>query len=427
MAFDLPLPRVVADVEKGGPYVTAARGINQLRNEQLEKEINRVKALYAPLTTRADAESKMAYARLLGPQYLAKLAANPAAMANLTEDEKRDLLQYSKNAGMGASGTANSGMNALNNIPNVNQGGSNSLIGLAYDYLMNKIMPQNNTQQSAPTNAFTQSNQQQVSTNPLAPQGSGRMMPEHPEQEKLLQQAEGNGQKINEPTPISKPRSATYSENAGREAGIQKEGEVLGTERGKDISNLGKEQLALSTSGHILDRLVHITQNPTFKNMRAEIPFFQDKQLNVLSKIGTKEEQKLIGDFISTAQAFKASTVNSFKGKALEKEFGLADKIKIDENDTMAVAEGKLSSLKTLKDIAETKNDIILGLMTDEHMNLGDATKRANKLVNTKSIEKKVDQLLNPAVTVMYKDGHKYNIPREEVEGARKEGLSNGR
>lgn len=425
MAFDLPLPRVVADVEKGGPYVTAARGINQLRNEQLEKEMNRVKAQYAPLTTQAEAASKLAYANLTGPQFLAKLFGNEHILANVPEDQKPAILQKLQAAGMGQ-GTGASVFGQLGQAPGSS---SNGLLGGMFDYLKDKVMPSKNAGgNAAPQNGLLQAPSQGQAQAQAPMGGSGTMMPQHPEQEKLLQQAEDRVPETNQSAqPESNARKPTFAENTARYKDIIKEGEVLGTERGKDISNLGKEQLALSTSGNILDRLIDITQNPTFSNMRSKIPFFQDKQLNVLSKTGTKEEQKLIGDFISTAQAFKASTVNSFKGKALEKEFGLADKIKIDENDTMAVAQGKLNSLKTLKDIAETKNDIILSLMTDEHMNLGDATKRANKLVNTKAIEKKVDQLLNPEVTVMYKDGHKYNIPKEEVEAARKEGFSNGR
>jgi NACalpha-BTF3-like transcription factor len=212
-------------------------------------------------------------------------------------------------------------------------------------------------------------------------------------------------------------KQKSYAENAANYKGIIKEGEELGTARGKDIADLGKQQLDLSTSGMILDHLTGITQNPEFQNMRSQVPYFQDKQLWYLSKNGSPAQQKLIGDFVSTAQAFKASTVNSFKGKALEKEFNLADKIKIDENDTMGVAEGKLRSLKTLKQIAETKNDIILGYMTNQHMNLGEATKKANKMVDTSAIEKQVDSVLNPQPSehdIQYMM-QKRNLPRDEI------------
>lgn len=429
MAFDLPLPRVVADVEKGGPYVTSARGINQLRNEQLETELNRIKAQYAPLTTQAEAASKLAYANLTGPQFLSKLFGNEHIVANVPEDQKAAVLQRLQAAGMGQGTGANVFSQLGQNTPS---NSSNSLAGGLFDYLKNKIMPSSSTGISSvsPQNALLQAPVQTKNQAPISTRGSGIMMSEHPEQEELLRKAESNPPRSIEPTgtiPTDTVKKPTYSENVARYRDVIKEGEILGKERGKAISDIGKEQISLSTSGDILDRLIDITQDPIFKNMRNEIPFFQDKQLNVLSKIGTPEQQKAIGNFISTAQAFKASTVNSFKGKALEKEFGLADKIKIDENDTMGVAQGKLSSLKTLKEIAETKNDIILGLMTDEHMNLGDATKKANKLVNTKHIEKKIDNLLSPPTTIMYKNNEEYRIPTDKVEAAKKAGYSNGR
>jgi hypothetical protein len=46
MAFDLPLPKVVADVEAGGPYVTAAKGMNQLHKLQLENTMQQLQNKY---------------------------------------------------------------------------------------------------------------------------------------------------------------------------------------------------------------------------------------------------------------------------------------------------------------------------------------------------------------------------------------------
>jgi len=167
--------------------------------------------------------------------------------------------------------------------------------------------------------------------------------------------------------------------------------------------------------------------NPTFQTMRSQIPFFQDKQLSFLSKVGTPEQQKLIGDFISTAQAFKIATINSFKGKTLEKEFNLADKIKFGDNDTMGVMLGKLDSLATLKEIGQAKNDMVIDLMTNKNMDEGRAVRETNKLVKTKDIEKQVDSILNPPITIMYKNNQKYHIPNDKVESAKKAGYSNGR
>jgi len=73
----LPLPRVVADVGPGGGLVTSMGGINSLANDMILRQINEVKKQYAPITTQAEAASKLAYANLMGPQFMAKLMANP--------------------------------------------------------------------------------------------------------------------------------------------------------------------------------------------------------------------------------------------------------------------------------------------------------------------------------------------------------------
>lgn len=438
----LPLPKILYDVEPGGRWVTSAKGANSLTRSELENEAKRIENEYLPLKTKAQAASQLAYSNLAGPQFVAKLFGNEHILPSIPENQKKAGIQGLIQAGMSPQ-NANGIFNSLSNSSNTSSAPSNplshGLLGILYDKLLNnsnnkeqqpnQLEAQQPMQQSAPANI---SNGPHGALTPQGPAGQqfGEVNRSSPEE---VSYYANNGNSV----PYNQGNSAnaanqdnkqpTVAENEATYKGIVKQGEAEGTERGKAVAEIGKEQLALNSSGVILDRLTNIVQNPTFNSMREKIPFFQDKQLSYLSKTGTKEEQKLIGDFISTAQAFKASTVNSFKGKALEKEFNLADKIKIDENDTMGVAQGKLQSLKTLKEIAETKNDIVLDLMSGpKHMNLGKAIKEANKMIDIKSIEKEVDSLLNPKVTIMYKNNQKYHIPNNRIEAAKKAGYTNG-
>lgn len=73
----IPLPRVVADVGPGGPLVTSQRGMNALTQESLENKIRGVQSDYAPYTTYADAQSKLAYANYLPWQIKAQVLSNP--------------------------------------------------------------------------------------------------------------------------------------------------------------------------------------------------------------------------------------------------------------------------------------------------------------------------------------------------------------
>lgn len=423
----LPLPSVVSDVGPGGPLVTSMRGMNALANDMLTNKIRGVQADYAPLTTQAEAASKLAYAQLMGPQFLAKLMGHDPILANMTEEQKRNALQQLYSAGTGQ-GTGNALMN-LPGHPAQNQNSlSNWLSGKIKDILG---QGQAQSQQAAapaygaqpqpvdlsgmqPGQSYTNNTgaAQPVILKGQGPDSGYAYNPDGTNVVASPQEIANAGNSSAQALP-----TRTFSENTANQAGIVEEGKELGTARGKAIEDIGKQQLDLSNSGVILDRLINITQNPEFQKMRAEIPYFQDKQLWYLSKNGTPEQQKMIGDLVSTAEAFKASTVNSFKGKALEKEFNLADKIKIDENDTMGVIQGKLQSLKTLKQIAEAKNEIILGLMTNQHKNLGEATAMANKMVDVTGIEKQVDNLLNPQPTeqdIQYMM-QKRNLPREEI------------
>lgn len=403
----LPLPKVVADVEMGGPYVTAARGQNKLRNEEFESEINRIKAKYAPLTTRADAESKMAYARLLGPQYLAKLAANPAAMANLTEDEKKDLLQYSKNAGMYQS----NGGNQLNNIPTGNDDSPpKSLVGGAWDLLMNKINPpKNNTQQSSTSNPFAQSSQsnQQAATNPLVSRGSGMMMPEHPEQRKLEQLA---AIPLNNPTqPLS-----TYSENAGREAGIQKEGEESGKIRATDISDLNTTVFNNATKQDTLKEMASIIASPEYEQLR-QVALAGGHEIAYYAKQGTKAQQNMAGRIINLSKTFVKDSARDFGGAFRAGEQSLLNDMKVNTSDTPDAARGKLEATMLMTQLLSDRAALTSKIMKKYHANKLEAMESADSQIDASAVKEKIHDLLNPTITITNnKTGEKKIIPASE-------------
>ncbi len=132
----LPLPRVVSDVGPGGPLVTAMGGMNSLANENLLRQMNAIKKQYLPTTMQAEAASKLAYANLMGPQFLAKIMGNDSALANMSEDQKRSALEKIYQAGSGQGG----GSNPLNQMggggfSGIGQPSTNSLSG----WIANKL------------------------------------------------------------------------------------------------------------------------------------------------------------------------------------------------------------------------------------------------------------------------------------------------
>lgn len=429
----LPLPRTVPDVGPGGPLITAMGGINALHNAMIEKKINQIKAQYMPLTTQAEMASKLAYANLMGPQFLSKLLGNEGALANMSEDQKNNILGLVSRAGVNNSG------NPLAQMPQhtgVGQPSSNNFSG----YLKNAFKGLIGQQPSQGNNPFSDAAQ-------FMPQ---QQMPQTPQQltQGNIKQSESpivlgqvkrpkngvtiegeqwydkNGNPVYEEdikTPIEdikvEKKEPTWAEKTGRFKGEEKQGEEAGKYRAKALQEIGESQLGLSHSGAVLDRMTNIVKNPMFEEMRSKIPFFQDKQLNYLMKTGTPEQKKLIGDFLSTAESFIASTVQGFGGRPLVREFDLAQKQKITKNDPFHVAVGKLESAIALHDIAEQKNDIVAELL-EKGINEAQAVKQANKMIDVSDIERKTEELLRdkPTESDIKYMAKKRGISTEEVK-----------
>ena len=142
----LPLPRVVADVGPGGPLVTAMGGINALANNMHLQKINHVKSQYAPLTERANAASKLAYANLTSMQPLFNLLKNDPAFAQLSEEEKQAFIRRVQAMGMGGS-TGGPLSNSFNEAINFQPQNRNPL-GWVFDKFKNLIHSNPNQQQN---------------------------------------------------------------------------------------------------------------------------------------------------------------------------------------------------------------------------------------------------------------------------------------
>lgn len=430
----LPLPKVVADVGPGGGLVTAMGGMNALRNALIQTDINKIKKQYAPITAQSEAASKLAYANLMGPQFLAKLMGNDAFMGNLTDEQKVQAKQMALRAGMGQ-GTGNAmlqmpsggfsgvGQESTNNFSGHIANAFKSLLGLGNPKSQNPMQ-----QQAMPQGAPAQQmNALQPPSQPLYQDMQGQNPADQGENTDVVdaltewrdspegQRELKKGVKANIPDPEealalksardgqNRQAAKTYEEKAGLYKGVQKEGAELGKHRADTINDIGQQQMQLSTTGSNLDRIIDDINAPEFMALRKDFPFYQDMQLKAFSKIGTPEQQEMIGNFIADVKSFAGATVNSFKGQSMKREFDYADQLKPNENDTVNSARGKLTALKSLKQIAEKKNDIILDLMQNQHMNLGDAVKIANKNVDIRAIDKQVKEATQPTIAIRNK------------------------
>lgn len=438
----LPLPRVVPDVGPGGGLVTAMGGMNKLSNEMILRQINDIKRQYAPLTTQAEAASKLAYANLMGPQFLAKLLGNDSAIANMGDAQAKQALQQAVNAGMGGGNASNIFAQMQQQSQGPGQKLGNSLSNFFADKLkgvlggqgqpgMGQMPGQGQPQQAPQQQPMQMPNDAGQQSAPMSPPMGNRPKDGVTLEGEQWYNAKGepvyeedvstpDGSMQLELTKGIPPKS--YAQNTGEYKGTVKQLEEEGKYRAAALKQIGESQLGLSNSGAVLDRMTGIVKNPVFANMRNTIPGFQNKQLDYLKVMGTPEQKELIGDFLSTGESFIASTVQGFSGKPLVREFDLAQRQKITPHDTVDSAIGKLRSATALHDIAEQKNQIVSELLQKGY-NESDAVKYANKMVDVGAIEKETNARLQRKIEVTNrKTGEKKMVTIEE---ARKMGVPN--
>ena len=441
--MSLPLPRVIPDVGPGGGLVTAMGGMNKLSNEMILRKINDIKKQYAPLTTQAEAASKLAYANLMGPQFLAKLLGNDSAIANMGSSQAKQALQQAVNAGMGG-GNAN---NIFAQMQQQSQGPGQKLGNSLSNFFADKLkgvfggqgqpgmgqmqMPGQGEPQQAPGQQMQMPTGAGQQSAPSAPPMGNR--PKDGVTLEGEQWYNAKGEPVyeeEESTPDGSMKleltkgipPKTYAQNTGEYKGTVKQLEKEGEYRAAALKQVGESQLGLSHSGAVLDRMTGIIKNPVFANMRNKIPGFQNKQLDYLKVMGTPEEKELIGDFLSTGESFIASTVQGFSGKPLVREFDLAQRQKITPHDTVDSAIGKLRSATALHDIAEKKNQIVSELLQKGYSE-SDAVRKANKMVDVKAIEDETNKRLQRKIEIRNsKTGEKKMVTLEE---ARKLGVPN--
>jgi hypothetical protein len=358
----------------------------------LEMEEKRIRNEVLPTSLRAEAASKLAYANLMGPQFLAKLMSNPDILANMPESDLKESLSKVIGAGKGQ-GTGQ---------------------GFLNPYIQKTLESQSQQQ--------NQGNQGQTVNY------KGTPIVDHPEEGRM----QGGNQLNNDAYDIQgyyNPASTeyepekTFAEKAALYKGIQEEGKATGKARSEDIQDFGRQYDAGLRLNDKFERLTSLIHNPTFQQMRANIPFFQDKQLHLLSKIGSPEQKEMIGELQNTAEEVVRDTINSFTGRILKGELDISRNMKISPNDTFDVIVGKLRSASIYKDLNMRRIQIASDLMQNKHMSKKDALEQANKMTNAQDIINNVNKKLDYQVTVRNKNtGEIMTLP---VSEARKRGIPN--
>lgn len=405
----LPLPRVVADIEPGGGLVTARKGINALTSSGLQNQIDAAKARYAPITAQADAASKLAYASLMGPQFLAKLMGNEDILSNIDDPKKRNVLQMLLGAGTGQNALMNGlGANTANvanqgNVPNAIQDPVGNLFAKGINYFKNawnfgdKSSPQSN-------NAFAQQPVLQSQVNqPMV--GSSTQAP----------------QQVDSIPEITAPQSdGSWVGNRAAYAGRVEEGKKAGELRAGDIKELNDTAFNANTMQGTLDELSGIVNSPEFRQIR-QIPIAGQHEIGWYAKFGTPAQKRMIGNFLSEQGQVVVNAAGQFKGAFRAGEQGLINTMKVNPSDMPEVASGKIQGMSILNQMLAQRSALTARLMEDQHLSKGKAMEIADKQVNGKKIREHLDKSI--MITVRNKKtGDKKTISLLE---ARKLGVPN--
>lgn len=361
----LPLPD--ANFIPGGPITAGLRNANAVTAENLDNEIKRIQAQYAPLTTQAEAASKLAYANLMGPQFLSKLLGNEAVLANFPDAQSAIKM---------LAGISTGQPNQLNN-PDIN----------------NKLLQ-----------------------NPLLTQV---------DRTAILNQKPGDAYKIPQTqtqTAIPEATTPSVAQNLANFKGTVEEGKESGKIRAKDIENLNDVVFNGETNQTTLDNIAKILRSPEFEQIR-QLPIGGRTELSYYSKFGTPEQQNMIGQYQTLIGNIIKDSARDFPGQFRKGEQQLLQSMKPTPSDTVDTARGKLESLLDMNKMLTERARLTSKFMSERHINKLQAQELADKQINGDSIRQKIHDQLNPTVTIRNKKTGE--VKTISISEARKLGVPN--
>lgn len=378
--------------------------LNELQKQHLENE-------YYPQNAMAKNASQLAYANLMGPQFLAKLIGNPAILSNTPEDQKSALLQKLY-AAAGQKG----------NNP-FNQEGSQpaSLSG----FLTNKLKGLfDNDEKPVGQNPFSSANLSQQDQNAI----SG-MKPGDSYVIKGNQNNNDDDQSFHDPLDlIPTPNSSskpTFAENQGKYQGVVEEGKKSGQIRAQDIKDLNDIVFNGQTTQTTLDNLSNILGSKEFEQIR-QIPLAGQHELSYYAKFGTPEQQNMIGQYYTLTGNIIKDSARDFAGQFRKGEQQLLSGMKPSPSDTVDVARGKTESLSVMQKMLTERAKLTSEIMSKYHSNKLEAQELADKHINGNQIRSQIHNRLNPKPTDSDIDfmAKKYSISADEVRNRlKKKGL----
>lgn len=397
-----------------GDITGGINALNKVQENNALRKIKEVQAQYAPLTTQAEAASKLAYSNLMGPQFLAKAFSDPNFLAGLDENQKANAINIISRAATGTNPLQQ--MQMLQDLNQSNQPPSNPLKALvgnikdAFGFGEGEKEP-NNAMLDIPiparraSNAMNQQYQPSVSENAL----NGNIPGNVATPEEVREIAYGN-----------KQPEKTLAEKRAESEKVIEQGKKQGTYNAEAVGELGKEYKALGDLDRPYNTLKEVYTDNDFKDL-MKIPAFRNTQLDLLKNYnGTKKQKALIAKLETAIGAIQSNIVQSMGKSAPASEIAFADKIKIPRNETVDVAIPKLKTLMEFKEFQKERVKTAADLIEDEHISQRKAFELADKNLNGDKIRAKIESQFEPTEAKITEDdidftAKKYHMTREQV------------
>jgi len=432
---------------------------NQAFQSGLQSYMDITKAKYEPIKIQAEAASKLAYANLMGPQFLAKLMGNDPILANMTEEQKTQALQKLYQAGSGGgtgAGILGGGQphkSLLDSLVGWYQGKTNAPTGAApassggaaaqptqaggqtqgtgadsgysYDQNGNNVKASDddvdkivkgvtgnpdNAEISKATAAYMQSPEAQAK----AQKEGMYTIPQTDELMQWYRQQQGAqpspapapapsvpGQPMPppQPAPVVPPQpQRNFAEKAADYKGLIKEGETLGDIRAKDVSELNNAAFSAKTNETTFNELSDVLGSDQFRQIR-QIPLALQHELAYYAKEGTADQQKMVGKYYTLTGNIIKDSSRDFAGQFRTGEQKLLEGMKPNPSDTVDTAIGKTQSLAYLNKMLGERSRLTSDLITKYHINKLQAQDIADKQVNGEMIRSQINNRLNPKPT----------------------------
>lgn len=373
--------------DESSPFGGAlAKSIAQ-RLEQAKAESEEKKVPYSGLGALADVLSKSAYAGAVNPQMQLKAASNPAIWSQFSDTQKKGAANLAGSPGM--INTSNPYADVMQKALQIEKDQRNkkplgqSILDWINGTKTEEAPGQINQQQSQPIDQ-TQEYQppktfQQARQATQAQETQANQAYQQPQIQENQQQPEL--------TPDQ--RHEKYLSDIAR----AKESGVLNAKTEKELSESYFNHQTLQGT---LDGFSDLLATPEFKELRSAA-LAGKYEFGVREKIGTPEQQKLLGEFASKQGQLVQNYVAGFKGQAMGKEINLANETKPTKGDTFDVMVGKISSMSELNKMTLERERITAQKMAEGKSYL-EAQLSADKEVNGDKIRKQIQERINPSL-----------------------------